>query len=326
MDNCETQIRDLKRKQTEMNQRGIEKKQRIREAERRLLELDSQAGRQNAKLQNASEETFRAWEWLQQHQNEFEKHVFGPPMIECSVNDPKYVNHMEMLVQEGLMLTFTVQTMNDFKKFSYIVHDILHLTEINHKTVSVGLDNFQAPIGADDMKRYGFEGWALDYLNGPERVLAMICGDVRLHETGIGMRDTSHQQLEMLQKSSLGSWVTSKSSYRINRRREYGPSATSTVVRDLKPAKFWTDQPVDLTAKRELLENIEGWTEEVKTLESEMTENKTRILGYRESYTESEREAVCSPISNSEPGDFADEPQESPCVRKKPKAKGYRRI
>lgn len=245
---------------------------RVNQARKGLKDLESQAGQQKSKLSRLSEDTSRAWDWIQENQGKFEKHIFGPPIVECSVTDPRYVDLVEALFQPNNLLCFTVQTQNDFRKLSEELHQGLRLSEVNIRTMSGTLADFGPPVNADEMKRYGLEGWAVGYLNGPEPVMASLCYDVKLHLTGITLRDSTSEQYDLLANSPIQSWVSSKSTYRINRRREYGPGAVSTSVQQVRRARFWTDQPVDLRAKHELQENIEGWTEEVVSFKREFKE------------------------------------------------------
>lgn len=168
----------------------------------------------------------------------------------------------------------------------------MHLSEVNIKVMSSGLDEFRPPVSSDELSRYGFEGWALDYLQGPNSVLAMLCFDLRLHRTAVVLRDTTAQQFEQLQDSPIDSWVTSKSSYSIIRRKEYGPGATSTRVREVRKAAVWTDQPVDFTAKRNLQECIEGWGAEVAGFQARNNEAQSKIISIRDEIREKEPEIV----------------------------------
>ncbi|KAK4695470.1 structural maintenance of chromosomes protein 5, partial [Lecanoromycetidae sp. Uapishka_2] len=293
--NAKDQITELKTEQLEATQRGREKNNQIQQANVGLEKLESQAGKQNSKLQRASRDTARLWDWVQRNRGEFEETVYGPPCVECSVKDSKYVDLIESLFQANNLLAFSVQTKKDFKKLSDAAAS-MRLSEIHIRTIQAGLDHFPPPpVGEELMQRYGFEGWALEYLNGPEVVLAMICAEIGLHKTGVAMRDTSSQQYDMLQSSEIAAWVTIKSSYRITRRREYGANATSTQVRGLRNAVMWTDQPVDTAAKRELQENIEGWGEEVAAIEAENRKIQTKILAYRDAIqTAAEEEKAIS--------------------------------
>lgn len=265
-----------------------------------MANLESQAGQQNKKLFKISRDTAKLWEWVQTNQEVFEKPVFGPPVVECSVTDSRFVDMIETVFQKNMFLSFTVQSNNDFKKLQAQAHDRMGLSEVNIKVMSSGMEAFPPPVGADELKHYGFQGWAIDYLRGPEPVLAMICYDLRLHRTAVAVKDTTTQQYDQLQNSPIDSWLTSKSSYNIVRRREYGPDATSTRVREVRRATVWTDQPVDLAAKRELQENIQGWGEELTTFGEKNSEAQDEIVRLRDSIREKNQEIVS--VSGSRSG------------------------
>ncbi|KAL6721930.1 Structural maintenance of chromosomes protein 5 [Lecanora helva] len=296
MESYKTKIHDLQEQQKEASNRGRELYSQVQKARVELENLDSQAGKQNIKLQNHSMDAAKMWEWVQAHQDEFEKHVFGPPIVECTVNSPQHVDKIESLLQRTNLLSFTVQTQNDFKKLSDIGANVLHLRETTSiRTMPDGLEHFKAPVGLDEMRRYGLDSWAIDHLSGPEPVLGMLCAEMHLHETGIALRDTSPQQYDLLHNSAISYWATNRSTYRIIRRREYGSSATSTQVKQVRPAVVWTEQPVDLTAKRELQESIQGWSDEMNAIKTANAEAQNKIQGHREAMTrisEEEKEIV----------------------------------
>lgn len=282
MEEYKRAITDLQRGQEDNTRTGRERGARIDNAKKELANLESQAGQQDRKLKEISLDTWKAWEWVKNNQKEFEKPVFGPPIVECSVTDSRYVNLIETLFQKNAFLSFTVQNNADFKKLQKQTHDEMQLSEINIKVMTGSLEKFPPPVSSEELKNYGFEGWALDYLKGPEPLLAALSFDLRLHRTGVSLQDTSTQQFERLQKSPIDSWVTSKSAYNITRRREYGPDATSTRVRDTRKGTVWTTQPVDFSAKRELTENIDGWTREMQSLQSKNEEAQTEITRLRD--------------------------------------------
>jgi hypothetical protein len=120
----------------------------------------------------------------------------------------------------------------------------------------------------------------------------MLCYDVALNRTGVVLRDITDEQYEILETSPITSWVTSKNSYTITRRREYGPSAASTRVREVRKGKFWTSQPVDMSAKAELQDNIAGWTEEIQELTQQIEAANKEIEEYRADYRKVEQEKV----------------------------------
>lgn len=264
MDDYTDQATQVIKDQQDLDRQGVERKRRIVQAEKDLESLESQAGQQNNKLWKMSRDTAKAWDWIQAHQNEFEKQVYGPPIVECSVKDLKYVSLVENSFGLNDFTTFTVQTRADFKKLHHQLHQQMGLLQITIRTMTGNLGNFNAPVSKEELCRYGLDGWVLDYITGPEPVLAMLCSEgPRLHQTAVALNNITSEQYDVLANSPISTWVTSKSVYRVSRRREYGPSAVSTSVRDVKPARMWTSQPVDMGVKRELQRNIAEWNEEL---------------------------------------------------------------
>jgi len=284
---------ELGKAMRDLDDRGMERNTRIQQAEHELGDLDSKAGQQNNKLKNESRDSAVAWDWIQKNQDKFEKRVYGPPLIECSVKDPKYVDVVEAAFSKTDFICFTVQTRADFNTLHKKLHGEMRLSEINIRTMTGGLDNFRPPVSQHELARYGLEGWALDYVEGPEPVLAMLCADgPRLQQTAVALQDTTPQQYEMLQNSPIACWVSRKHIYKINRRREYGPGATSTTVRDVRKARWWTEQPVDMNAKRALQENIAGWKEEVDALKAEFAGMRAQIAELKPRKLNADKEKV----------------------------------
>ncbi|KAI9768913.1 MAG: Structural maintenance of chromosomes protein 5 [Geoglossum simile] len=285
-------IEALKDDQRAWAAQGKHNNARKEQAKKQLENLESQAGQQGNKLRQAARETAAAWEWIQENQDSFEKTVYGPPIVECSVKNPRYVDAIESLFQKNDFLAFTCQTKRDFETLSNHLYGTMKLAEINIRTNTKSLHEFRPPVSEEEMRRYGFEGWALDYLSGPEPVLAMLCYDVALNRTGVVLRDITDRQYEILEASPITSWVTSKNSYTITRRREYGPGAASTRVREVKRGKFWTSQPVDMRAKAELQDNIAGWTEEILEFTRRIDAANREIEEYRANYRKVEQQKI----------------------------------
>ncbi|KAI9659689.1 MAG: Structural maintenance of chromosomes protein 5 [Trizodia sp. TS-e1964] len=258
-----------------------ERKLPIQQAQRELRDLDSQAGQQGNKLKQISYDTSKAWEWIQLNQNKFSQRVYGPPVLECSVKDPKHVDAIESLFQKNDFLSFTCQSKEDLVVLSEQLIDRMGLSDITIHVNTRSLDEFRPPVNPDEMRRLGLSGWALDFMNGPEPVLAMLCGNNRLHQTGIVSGDISEAQFTMMSESAVSNWVTDKSSYSIVRRREYGSGATSTRVRPIRPGSIWTDQPVDLSAKRHIQQKIDSWTQEQEDLVQLIREADARRIEFR---------------------------------------------
>lgn len=266
----------------------------IQQAERQLSSLDSASGQQELKLQKASVDTLKAYRWLLENQNRFEKEVFGPPIVTCSITDPKFADAVESLFQKTDFTSFTVQTRNDFRTLQHAINQTLGLHDISIRTCSLSLDTMRAPMPNDQLVRLGFDGWARDFLVGPDPVIAMLCSEKNLHSTPIGLREISNEVFARLEEGLMSTWVSGKKSYQVTRRKEYGPGATSTRVREIKSAQVWTAQPVDLSLKREHQENITLWKEQLQDIKDKLESERAAVLKIREEHEQVEREMVIS--------------------------------
>ena len=275
-----------------LNRTGRELNTRIEGTEQGIKALDSQAGQQEVKLGKISPDTLKAWQWIREHQDEFESPILGPPALVCSVRDPRYADLIESLMQTGDLITFTAQTKNDQNKLHNIIKNQLKCYKTNTRC-ALPMARFRPSIDDEQRQVLGFEGWALQYLQGPEPVLAMLCEAAGLHRTGVSYEDTSTEVFEQLKDSAISQWVTKTSIYRVQRRREYGPGATSTVVRAIRKAQVWSDQPVDASTKRELQQKVTQLTierEEVVRQFAEQRQNWAALEERKKNLQEAQQE------------------------------------
>lgn len=270
----------LKTERDELHSHGVDLRDRMQHGERELAATDTREGQQLARLKRASKETADAWEWVRENQDKFEKEVFGPPLITCSVKDPRYTAAIESLVGRNEMLAITTQTLADFEKLNnQVLGARMNLAEVTIKrSDGAGLD--EAPLlPPNELRRLGLDGWALDFLDGPTAVLSMLVSSNKINKTPIGLRDINDEQHRSINDTQLNSFVAGSSSYRTSRRREYGPDAVSTSTKKIQPARHWTDQPVDTSGNAEIQSRIDS-------MKAEFADMKTRSLAMKAKYEE----------------------------------------
>ncbi|TVY83050.1 Structural maintenance of chromosomes protein [Lachnellula suecica] len=276
--NAGSGMNDLKSQKDELLQNGRAAKATLEEAKQELAAFDTQEGQQSALLRSFSKETAEAWEWVQANAGQFEKEVYGPPLISCSVKDPRYTDAIESLFREPDYLTITAQTPADHKKLSDHILGTMGFALVPiRRSDGDGLND--APVlSSDEMQRLGLDGWALDFIDGPDTVRSMLAGSKKLHTAAIALKDVTDQQLEALGKiDRLSNFVAGGLSYTISRRREYGPSAVSTRTSTVSPAKHWTNQPVDTSGKIEIQTRIDSLQVNFQGLKDQMGPLNQRI-------------------------------------------------
>ncbi|OQE42428.1 hypothetical protein PENCOP_c004G05193 [Penicillium coprophilum] len=286
----EIKAREIQDRRQPLQDQQQQVQRNIKQAETQLSSLDSASGQQELKLHKSSHDSLKAYRWLLENQSKFEKEVFGPPIVTCSITDPNYADAVESLFQKTDFTSFTVQTKNDFRTLQHAINQTLKLHDISIRTCSLSLDSMKPPMPNDQLAQLGFDGWARDFLTGPDPVMAMLCSEKNLHSTPIGLREISNEVFTRLEEGLMSTWVSGKTSYQVNRRREYGPGATSTRVREIKRAQVWTEQPVDVSLKREHQQNITLWNEQLQDIKEKLESERDAVLKIREEHGQVERD------------------------------------
>ncbi|KAI2637797.1 P-loop containing nucleoside triphosphate hydrolase protein [Hypomontagnella submonticulosa] len=259
-----------------------EKTTEISRCKMQLEALDSQEGRRLAHLKKIHTDAAKGWEWLHEHQDEFEKEVFGPPMLNCSITDQRYSDHIQSLMAFEDFICFTCQTRNDHTKLSAQFYKRMGIL-VSIRTCGSEFASFRAAISKEQIRQMGLDAYAIDYLEGPGPVLAMLCSEKKLHISGVALRDVSNDQYERIANSErIPSWASGALMYRITRRREYGDNAVSTATRKINPGRFWTDQPVDQAERSRLQKRISEISEEIGEIMDQGRKSKQRSIELEE--------------------------------------------
>ncbi|PSR93839.1 structural maintenance of chromosome complex subunit SmcA [Coniella lustricola] len=263
--------RELETTKTELRRQGSRAQAERNAVDQEIRNLDSQEGQRLMHLKKISREVADAYDWLQQHKSEFEKEVFGPPMLSCSVKDKKYSDHIQMGLQRDDFLCFVAQTRADHKKLTQELFQKQNLA-VSVRTILTDLSTFRPPLSQEALQGLGLDGYAIDYLEGPRPVLAMLCSEKKLHLTGVGLEELNDEQYQTIRHGAkINSFASGKTYYRINRRKEYGADATSTVTNSIRTANFWTDEPVDASgSKAQLQQKLRKLSEDVHELKAKV--------------------------------------------------------
>ncbi|PQE05032.1 hypothetical protein CJF30_00004834 [Rutstroemia sp. NJR-2017a BBW] len=273
-------VDELNKKVEEVKIAGRDIRAEQEQTKKALADFNSQAGKQVNKIAQYSKDTARAWKWVQENRDKFEKEVYGPPLITCSVKDPRYTDLIEALFQQSNVLTITAQTQADYRTLVNQFHSSeMKLAEVRIQTSIQSLAETMNPpqASAEQLRELGLDGWAIDFIDGPEPVLAMLCNDVQAHRSAVTLRELKDEQHQRINNSGISSFLTSSTMFRITRRREYGPNATSTRTSSITPAKFFVDGVVDTSGRREIEEKLEALNKEFEEKKAEINELRAEM-------------------------------------------------
>lgn len=275
------------------NTRGREINRENQEIAYAMENLETQAGKQAQMLKAYSAELAKAWSVVEANKHRFTATVYGPPVVTCTVKDMRYADHIEALVNRSDMSALTVTNAQDSK----VLNDLLlkeHGLSIASRTAPLQFDNnTKGRQSKEDLNYMGLDGWAIDFVEGPEPVLAMLSNASNLGRIPITLQEVSSAQYQLIEQGGIDVMVIGRTSYRTTRRKEYGASGISTATTIIKPARHWINQPVtDTGEKQTLLEQRDALATEFGTLKQAQTVAKARGQDLQQQVTELKREQV----------------------------------
>jgi hypothetical protein len=277
--------------------KGNQNREQTARLERGLKDLESQQGQLLTQLRKINNDVAKGWEWLKDNQDGFDKEVFGPPMLTCSVKDKRYTDLVQAMLQADDFLCFTAQTKEDHAKLSDQFYGKMGLS-VTIRSCFTPYSAFKPPLPRDQLPALGFDGYVNEYLDGPEPVLAMLCSEKRIHASAVALKDIADEQFERIQRAeNLTQFAAGRQLYRITRRREYGPGAVSTRVTQFAKGRFWADQPVDAAEKTELVRKIDELKDQLASMKTEYRTALARSETLKTEKKALDDKYVCSSVS-----------------------------
>ncbi|KAK4209891.1 SMC5-like protein [Rhypophila decipiens] len=272
-----TEIGDAAEIMDNLRKRGSASHRKAGQIKAELANFESQEGQLLMQLRKLDPHVAQGWDWLQDHRDLFEKEVFGPPLLNCSIKDSRYSDLVQSMLGHSDFLCFTTQTTEDHKKLSDQFYGRMGL-QVTIRSIFKEYSSFKPPLPKLQLTESGLDGYMTDYLEGPEPVLAMLCSHKRIHQSGVALKDLTDAQLNrLLDKGVINSFAAGKSLYTISRRREYGPEAVSTRVLNVQKGRYWTDQPVDMSEKAELNKKLSEAQDEVAEFKKEVDAQRAKV-------------------------------------------------
>jgi chromosome segregation ATPase len=287
----ETATNENKTRIRDAQAQGDENNKAVAKLKERLQAFDTQDGQQLNRLERASSDTWKAWNWIQEHQDEFQKPVFGPPMVTCSLKDLRMARVIESMFQQSDFKVITVQCQEDFTTCQRKLIGENKWSDISIRVCSTtSLDQFRPPMPLEKLHELGLDGWAIDFIEGPPTVMAMLCNERSLHQNGVGRREINNTQYQAIVKTGMKSFVAGGTSYRLTHRAEYGEAGKATSARPTRQPQVWTDQPVDGGLKAQVQRQINEMKSDNADFMQLINELKKAVMGGKEPYMKLNKE------------------------------------
>ncbi|KAH6566949.1 hypothetical protein BASA60_009230 [Batrachochytrium salamandrivorans] len=246
-----------------------------------LSQLDQVRHRKLAALKRGDRDAYDATMWLQEHSHLFEKHVFEPICMEVNLKDIRYASIMESLIKPGHNTVDICNAMSkDYKRFCEEV-----ITQRKWRVNVVYFDRTLASWTPEHPRHVimdlGFDGYALDFIDGPEPILSALCQMAFLHTNPVALGKLPNM---VAAEKMLQVFIADNDIYSV--KRAYGHSSTR-AKRVVNPR--YLDLSVDVELKtrlerehEEIMSQLFAIQEVSKELESESSKIREIDLQLRD--------------------------------------------
>ncbi|EEB08290.2 Smc5-6 complex SMC subunit Smc5 [Schizosaccharomyces japonicus yFS275] len=148
-------------------------------------------------------DAFHTFELIEQNKTLFEKQAYGPIFMYLNCKDRRFSAMIEGFFRADTFKTFIMSSYNDYLKLMEVITSKTVYTPTVREFSSERkqkLEEFEGPCPREKLREFGFDGYVLDYLEGPEPVLVALCYMLRVHQIPIAAKDLTPEATDALNR------------------------------------------------------------------------------------------------------------------------------
>ncbi|KAL3380682.1 hypothetical protein AABB24_001042 [Solanum stoloniferum] len=216
--------RELRSQKSEIERTLDRNRTTFRQCSDKLKEMENTNNKRLRALQSSgAEKIFEAYNWVQEHQHEFNKPVYGPVLLEVNVSNRIHADYLEGDVPGYIWKAFITQDAADrdllFRNMRSFDVPIINVADKSQSRVP-----FQI---TEEMRMLGIDSRLDQVFDAPNAVKEVLVGQFRLDHSYIGSRETDKRADEVLQLGIFDLW-TPENHYRWTKSR-YGGHVSGSV-------------------------------------------------------------------------------------------------
>ncbi|CAA2952068.1 structural maintenance of chromosomes 5 [Olea europaea subsp. europaea] len=254
----------------------------LRQCTDKLRDMENATNKRLQALRNSgAEKIFEAYQWVQEHRNEFNKEVYGPVLLEVNVSNRFHADCLEGHVAHYIWKAFITQDSDDrdflFKNLrSYDVPVINHVgDEGQHR------NPFQT---TEEMLKLGISSRLDQVFEAPHAVKDVLTSQFGLEHSYIGSKETDQKADQVLGLRIMDVW-TPENHYRWSRSR-YGGHVSASVESVTRSQLLLCNLDVGeierlKSRKTELEDTISTIDSDLKALQMELRQKEDEAAEHR---------------------------------------------
>jgi len=282
----DVEVRSIQDREKEIRQQNFVFNEEIDRIRKQLSDLDNIKNQRLNLLQRFNRPTYEANQWLEKNRLLFQKHVYSPVVIEINPKNKESAAAVEAITGTSLT-TFVTQCKDDYFRFTEELIDKQKLKISVVMYDNLKLEDFETPIPKDELKEYGFDGYLIDLIQGPQPVLCALCKLNNIHSIPYAGKEINAEPFD--DDSRFKNYIINNVRY--SKRTAYGMLSVRT--QQLREAKILFSN-TDVKQKQKFDNMILEIERSKKDLENEMKQlvQKEGKLRLEYSNIKKQREAL----------------------------------
>uniref|UniRef100_A0A1A9W6X1 Structural maintenance of chromosomes protein 5 n=1 Tax=Glossina brevipalpis TaxID=37001 RepID=A0A1A9W6X1_9MUSC len=177
-------LKRLNQNHVRLNQKLEEYRPQIAHLKQQIEKLENVADQKLLFLQRKFPDVCEAIKWIEANESSFEAPVYKPIMLELNVRNPDHTKYLENTVAFRDFLAFSCESKKDISR---LISELCVKRKLNVNIVQAPSNvTFVPDIPIENLRRYGFEAYLIDLVDGPHAVLGYLCSLFKLQNIPIG--------------------------------------------------------------------------------------------------------------------------------------------
>ncbi|EPY50198.1 Smc5-6 complex SMC subunit Smc5 [Schizosaccharomyces cryophilus OY26] len=152
------------------------------------------------------EDAYHTYQLLKENESNLEEAAYGPIYMHLECKKKNVAPLIEGFFRADTFRTFVMSNYSDYLKLMDLITSKTRYTPTVREFSSERckkLDDFQCICSREKLKSFGFDGYLLDYLEGPEVVLVALCHMLKIHQIPVAEKELSPSSVNALNNYRL---------------------------------------------------------------------------------------------------------------------------
>ncbi|KAL2314493.1 hypothetical protein POMI540_1912 [Schizosaccharomyces pombe] len=224
------------------------------------------------------EDAYQTYQLLKEYESAFEAPAYGPIYMNLKCKEKGFAALIEGFFRTDTFRTFIMSNYNDYLKLMDLITSKTKYTPTIREFSSERkkkIEDFEPPCSREKLQSFGFDGYVIDFLEGPEVVLVALCHMLKIHQIPIAKRELPPASVNALNNFRLANGdpvlktYLAGSSIHLVFRSAYGDREITRRTDPLPSRSIYFSENVEMDLVKQKEEQLNAQLSQLENLQNE---------------------------------------------------------